>query len=64
MTWLSQPGKTYDLEYTPALTQAWATVGTVTPSGTAASWTDDGTGIGQPPGSASRPVSFYRVKQR
>lgn len=62
ITWPSQPGRTYQVEYSPDLL-AWffPTDGQITPTGASASWTDAGqTGSGAPFASGER---FYRVFQ-
>jgi hypothetical protein len=63
LTWPSQAGRTYQVEYSPdLLTWFSAPNGEITASGSAASWTDTG-----PPGTTTLPFSttarFYRVFQ-
>ncbi|MFZ0826546.1 MAG: glucoamylase family protein [Verrucomicrobiia bacterium] len=63
LTWDSQAGRTYQVEYSPDLATWFASPsGEVTATGTTASWTDAG-----PPGTLALPSSvphrFYRVFQ-
>lgn len=63
LTWPSQPGRTYQVEYSPDL-QTWFEVptGGIVASGSSTSWTDDG-----PPATSAIPSAdsarFYRVFQ-
>ena len=63
LSWKSQAGRTYQVEYSPDLTTWFASpAGEVTAAGPAASWTDSG-----PPGTTTPPFGaterFYRVLQ-
>jgi hypothetical protein len=63
LTWASQAGRTYQVEYSPDLATWFASpTGEVIATGSTASWTDSG-----PPGTVSLPFSlterFYRVFQ-
>ena len=64
VVWISQPGQLYDVEYVTSLSSPWQVIDTILAQGTAASWTDDGSLIGQPPFTGNRPATFYRVRQR
>ena len=64
VAWMTQPGKSYVVEYAPAVGGTWREVATVSPTGTAGSWTDEGTALGTAPFTPGRPASYYRVKAR
>lgn len=61
LVWLAQLGRTYDVQYSPSMESPWQTIATLTADATAVSWIDDGSVVGQPPASAQRPASFYRI---
>jgi len=64
LAWLAQPGQPYDVEVSPTLSGPWQRSASLTPAGNVASWTDDGSVVGQPPFTPPRSTGFYRVRLR
>jgi hypothetical protein len=65
LAWTATPGRSYDIESRADFASgAWSTLGSAAAVGTVATWIDDGTVAGSPPGSANRPQGCYRIRTR
>jgi hypothetical protein len=63
LQWEATPDSAYEVQFTPALTNPWQPVATVTSAANIMSWQDDGTKSGAPPLSSGAPQRYYRIRQ-
>jgi hypothetical protein len=63
LAWSASPGRSYDVEERAGFDAGpWSNLGRTNAVGTVATWIDDGTAAGSPPGSLNRPQGCYRVR--